>query len=459
MSTGARIATLASAALLMMLAVRSRARRPNAESGTALAPEAHSASEQSRGTRGDERRDEAKEERAPLDVELDTQNADPTAASASNDQADTTEFVRGVAVDDQGEALADLQLNWRLPVFQSTERGFEYVRGRGARGEISTDSLGRFTIAVPRRELGPDQVRDLFLETKAKSRRDQMRGHATDLPADFDRPVHVVISRAHVVFGGTTVDPSGQPIPGIIISAGVPPHTDLRAAMRTEVQASASRIDGRFELTGWAEDASMTIHAGSADWVPVDLPEQRAPALDLYIVLQPSTTPTLSIRVVGVCECPLALRVTLVRRNALPSEYARLKWNEAEKSYSTRVAEAGTYALEVHDAWAGALLASVEGIEVGDHDEVADPRLQPLDLTGTVRCVHARTVDSRNALAPFARITTIDAKGAEGQLLSNGLGELCFRMPVDNADLRAIDAYGQEQLLVDGAIIVAFRRE
>jgi len=238
--------------------------------------------------------------------------------------------VSGIVVDEEGRAVADAEVQVVTP-------------GRPFRAPQHSDAQGRFAIA--------DIDASVPLALRARTAAAATGGATVVLPADFDKPVKLVVSAKYAFrFRGAVVDRQGKPAP----SASVSIVWDRRGPDRQERQRLvagrpsipsngpvtfgqvAARADGVFETPALWPDENYHLVASAPGYAPVESAAVYGPA---------GETTTLAPLVLTRNDLTIAGRV--VDSEGRPLEGAKVfNSGDADKPLVSTTGADGRFALE-----------------------------------------------------------------------------------------------------------------
>ena len=327
-------------------------------------------------------------------------------------------------------------------------------------GSLQVDARGRVRVEVS--EAGPVAPvwRELVLFSSEPAPGERARRRLPPGTGAIDLGTIELVA-PHPVFAGRVLDELDRPIPSAVVQAshsvGSKRGPEL---LHGSVAARHADAGGRFELFGWTDGVPMRLGVSAADREPTTLAGLITPSLDLEVVLFPSDAASLLVQISVDAGRPTRMLAVWVRRSDGdgPGEELRLRHGPEDGSRTLRPIDPGVYTLDVRHAWSGDQLARFEGVRVDAHAEVDDPRLQPIDLRGSSAGLRVRSVDSHGQPLGFYKIPLVSEERAGSELLTNESGWAELPLPIDAPNRIAIDAFGRQVELLDGAEVVVLIR-
>lgn len=284
----------------------------------------------------------------------------------------------GLVVDEANEVIAGAS----LVAIQSTEVRLEHTQ---MHQRIETDEHGRFEVL----QRVPSQHEDVWLVLRKKAGEIDLVAKQRlpkDAPAEVDLGVITLRPSGTVTFvaRGRVVDEHDKPL-FRRVSVGAYAKIDNRPVSISREGAKVQR-DGTFEIHSGRSDLPDRIRvvAGAAGRV-ADAAEVAPGTEDIVLRLVPGAT----LR--GSCAIPDGIPagriVVAIREHGSP---LRAREGVYFGKFSRDGLRAGRYDLTVQIKSTPWTLAAVKDIVVPAGGEAADPRLESIDIAGTVRAMHVR---------------------------------------------------------------------
>lgn len=233
----------------------------------------------------------------------------------------------------------------------------------------------------------------------------------------------VIVADLDLVAAGKVVDPEGAPVGGARLRIVERSRTGWRSAWRMHEIQAASAADGRFELRGKAQGASLGLAAEREGWRCLEPVPFEIGARDVKLVMSRAGAIEGSIAGLGSrdtnvwTEAPIEVSIVKAGVDAPREKFSgtrdtadpdRHEVDVFEGQFECKTLRPGTYTVEFYKTSLRernpSVLLVVEGIVVKAGETTKDPRLQNIELAKLLKSLVVTVVDERGVPLKGVRV-------------------------------------------------------